>query len=96
MTNWTLYFGDGDSTLSLTNIIDSISHAFDTCNVNGIFTATYIISDANSCSDTDSISFNIYCPPSIDPVLSDVENVCLSGASAFSTVLQQVVALAVI
>ena len=31
-----LYYGDGDSTLSLTNIIDSISHAFDTCNINGI------------------------------------------------------------
>ena len=47
-------------------------------------TATYIISDANYCSDTANVSFNVYCPPSIDSVPAVIENVCLGGASAFS------------
>ncbi|MAU36951.1 MAG: hypothetical protein CMD14_06230, partial [Flavobacteriales bacterium] len=84
LDDWILYFGDGNSTLQLRDT-NFIAYVYDTCG--GLFTATYIISDVNNCSDTDLVSFNVYCPPSINQASAIVENVCLGGASAFTAAI---------
>ena len=57
LDDWILYFGDGNSTLQLRDT-NFIAYVYDTCG--GLFTATYIISDVNNCSDTASVQFNVF------------------------------------
>ena len=78
---WQWNFGDGNTSFSSN---DTVFHAFDTCSVSEIYTAEYIISDLNGCSDTATTTFNVYCLPEIQ-LSGDGENVCLGYLSAFGS-----------